>query len=158
MTTRIEGYLLIPHELLHSGGSWLVGKRCIYRLGDKHVAPIGPLTRNERLVGLLFPFVACIAAWLILLPMPIAALFYGGVTWAIVLAVLLSVPLLYAFTSIGDFRQAYLLILDKPQGSKTPFDILFWPVMKEHTKGLHTSSLIILLSLVLIYLYFLLFL
>jgi hypothetical protein len=29
--TRLGGYLLIPHELLHILGVWLVGKRCHYR-------------------------------------------------------------------------------------------------------------------------------
>ncbi|MCL4295584.1 MAG: DUF3267 domain-containing protein [Anaerolineae bacterium] len=150
MSGHIEGYLLIPHELLHVAGYRLVGKRCLYRWGNNYVVPIGPLTRDEELVGLLFPFAVCLAAWLILLPFPFAALFYGGLEWAIGLSVLFSLPLLYASTAIGDLRRAYLLLRDKPGSSSTPFDVFFWPVMPEHARGLHTSSLIILAGLLVI--------
>jgi hypothetical protein len=34
----IEGYLLIPHELLHIVGYRLVGKRCLYHWGDHRQA------------------------------------------------------------------------------------------------------------------------
>lgn len=51
----------------------------------------------------------------------------------------------------------YLLILDKPPGSPTPLDFLFWPVMPEHARGLHTSSLIILAGLLVISAFYFLF-
>jgi hypothetical protein len=157
MITRIEGYLLIPHELLHIVGYRLVGKQCRYRWGDCFVTPIGSMTQKEELVGLLFPFVVCLTLWLILLPLPLAALFVGGVGWAITLSVIFSIPLTYAFTAIGDLRRAYLIITDKPHSSKTPFDFIFWPVMKEHATGLHRASVIILVGLTLAYLLYLYF-
>ncbi len=157
MITRIEGYLLIPHEMLHVIGYRLVGKRCTYRWGDNRVTPIDPLTRGERLVGLLFPFIVCMAAWLFLLPLPVVAFFYGGLIWAMIFITLSGLLLLYASASIGDLRQAYLLVYKKQPQAKTPLDFLFWPVLKEQVQGLRTSALGILLCLVLLYaLYFLL--
>lgn len=157
MITRIEGYLLIPHELLHVVGYKLAGKQCRYRWGDHFVTPIGSMTRKEELVGLLFPFIACLALWLILLPLPLAALFVGGAGWAIALSIIFSIPLAYAFTAIGDLRRAYLIITDKPHNSKTPFDFIFWPVMKEHATGLHRVSVMGLIGLILAYLLYLYF-
>ena len=155
MIARIEGYLLIPHELLHVLGYRLVGKHCLYQWGKRYVTTVDPMTRNEELVGLLFPFAVCMAIWLILLPVPFVALFFGGLAWAVGLSILFSVPFIYAFASIGDLRQAYLLILNKPKGSLTPFDFFFWPVMAEYREGLHHSALIILVCLVLLYIGFL---
>lgn len=156
MITRIEGYLLIPHELLHVLGYRLVGKRCIYRWGDHRVRPVGPMSRNERLVGLLFPFAACVAAWLILLPLPLVAFFYGSLSWTAIFTVLSGIIFIYAFAAIGDLRQAYLLFYNKKAHDKTPFDFLFWPVLKERSAGLRRSSLIILLCLVVFYALYLL--
>lgn len=154
--THIEGYLLIPHELLHVIGYRLVGKRCNYRWGDNQVRPLDPMTRNERLVGLLCPFVVCTVTWLVLLPLPVLAFFLGGVTWAIIFAVLPAVAFIYAFASIGDLRQAYLLVYKKKPHDKTPLDFLFWPVLKEHTRGLRVSSVVILVCLVVLYISYLL--
>lgn len=151
MITRIEGYLLIPHELLHVLGYRLVGKRCTYRWGEHQVRPAGPMTRRERLVGLLFPFTACMAAWLILLPLSVAAFFYGSMTWAIICTVLSGIAFLYAFASMGDLRQAYLLLYGRESHDKTPFDFLFWPVLKERSEGLRRSSVVILVGLILLY-------
>jgi hypothetical protein len=150
MVERIEGYLLIPHELLHIIGCRLVGKRCLYRLGNRYVTPVGPMTRQENLVGLLFPFAVCILTWLGLLPVPFIALFVAGLEWAIGLSLIVCFPLAYAFTAIGDLRKAYLLIFDKPYGSPTPLDFFFWPIMKEHRESMHNASRIILICLILI--------
>ena len=57
----IQVTLLIPHELLHILGYRLVGKRCLYRWGDAYVTPLGPVSRRERLVGALFPFVTSLS-------------------------------------------------------------------------------------------------
>jgi hypothetical protein len=145
---RIEGYLLIPHELLHVAGYKLVGKRCLYRWGNRYVTTLDPMTRDEELVGLLFPFIVCLATWLLLLPLPLAAFFYGGLVWMVGASLLFAIPFLYAFTSIGDLRRAYLLIFNKLQDSPTPLDFFFWPVMEEHRKGLRLSALVILVCLI----------
>lgn len=151
MLTRLEGYLLIPHELLHVAGYRLVGKQCAYRWGDHQVRPVGPLTRRERLVGLLFPFTICMLAWLLLLPWPIVALIYGSMLWFVIFFGLSGLVFLYAFASVGDLRQAYLLLYKKDASHKTPFDFLFWPVLKERVAGVRHASLVILICLVLLY-------
>jgi hypothetical protein len=133
MLSRLEGYLLIPHELLHVVGYRLVGKRCIYRWGQPYVIPVGPLTRREHLVGLLFPFVVSATLFLVLTIL-------SGVTllvvkqqegtiflWLVLLGSLCLIVGGYAGAASGDLRQAYLLIYDKPEDSKTPFDFITWP-------------------------------
>jgi len=70
MLWKFEGYLLIPHELLHVFAHWLIGKRCSYRLGDNHVKHVDPCTTNQYIFCLLFPF-------LITLPIALVPL----ITW-----------------------------------------------------------------------------
>lgn len=55
MVWKLEGYLLIPHELLHVIAHRVIGKRCSYRLGESHVTQIDPCTSDEHLFCLLFP-------------------------------------------------------------------------------------------------------
>jgi hypothetical protein len=88
---------------------------------------------------------------LILLPLSGAAFFYGGLTWVIILTALSSLALIYAFASIGDLRQAYLLLYDREPHHKTPFDFLFWPILTERIEGVRRSSLVILVCLILLY-------
>jgi len=156
MLRQLEGLLLIPHELLHIVGYRLVGKRCIYRWGDPCVTLAGPATRNERLIGVLFPFAVCMAAWFILLPAPFFALFTGGITWAIILTAVSVTPFFYAFTSIGDLRQAYLLIYEKKPRDKTPFDFLFWPILTDDPKRVQISALIVMICIIISYVVYLL--
>jgi hypothetical protein len=52
----LEGYVLIPHELLHVWAYRLVGQPCWYRWGDTQVTPMRRLSRRERLFVLLWPF------------------------------------------------------------------------------------------------------
>jgi hypothetical protein len=40
--TQLNGYIAVPHELLHVAGYWLVGKPCQYRWGDAYVTPRKP--------------------------------------------------------------------------------------------------------------------
>ena len=158
MWSRLEGYLLVPHELLHVLGYRLVGKRCHYRWGDRYVVAPGPMARRERLVGLLFPFAVCIMLWLLLLPLPFIGFFlFKNMVVAIGLSIIAMLPLGYAFTSLGDFRHVYWLLSNKPKGSKTPFDLLFWPITEEDILGVRRSALIILIVLGVLYLSFLAF-
>lgn len=67
MVQKLEGYLLIPHELLHVAAHRLIGKQCSYRLGESYVSHIDHCTRREYLFCLLFP--AMISLPLSLLPL-----------------------------------------------------------------------------------------
>lgn len=153
MISRIEGLLLIPHELLHLAGYRLVGKQCEYQWGDHYVTPIGSMTRRERLVGLLFPFAICVIIGSILLTLSGSILYFNqvsGLQWSILLAFLATGGLIYAGAALGDLRQAYLLIFQPQQ--KTPFDWLFWPVAIEHRQEVRWfSAFLMLVCLVLLY-------
>ena len=131
---KFEGYLLIPHELLHIAGYRLVGKRCVYHWGEPYVIPVGPLTRRQRLVGILFPFVVCtVLFWLLTFLSGVILMIVSHrqgnlLLWLIPLFSLCMVAGAYAGTSLSDLRKAYCLIRNKPQDSKTPFDFfLAWP-------------------------------
>lgn len=52
---RLEGWLLVPHEMLHVFAYRLIGKRCHYRVSNLHVARAEPLMRRERIFVLLLP-------------------------------------------------------------------------------------------------------
>lgn len=130
---HLEGYLLIPHELLHVFGYWLVGKRCRYRWGQSYVTPLEPLARWQDLVGTLFPFTTF--AILFLGCAVLSSFAYGHALhsheygWFIIWTGLAFIAGLYAGTAIGDLRNAYLVITQKPWYSRTPFDIFYWPVV-----------------------------
>jgi hypothetical protein len=53
---KLDGCLVIPHELLHVAAYRLIGKRCSYQLGDHGVNSLEERTLRERLFCLLFPF------------------------------------------------------------------------------------------------------
>jgi len=129
----LEGYFLIPHELLHVVGYRFVGKTCRYRWGSHSVTPLGTITRRERLVAMLFPFGVFIISFLsstILTGLSYGqALRTGAFFWFGFWLVGSLVLGLYAGTTIIDLRNAYLLLTDKPWHSWTPFDIFFWPVV-----------------------------
>jgi hypothetical protein len=55
MLWKLDGYLVIPHELLHVLAYRLIGKRCVYRLGDHAVNSLEERTLGQRLFCLLFP-------------------------------------------------------------------------------------------------------
>jgi hypothetical protein len=52
---RLEGWLAVPHELLHVAAYRLLGKRCRYTPGSPSVSRAEPLTVQERLFVLLLP-------------------------------------------------------------------------------------------------------
>jgi len=55
MFWKLNGILVIPHELLHVVAHRLIRKRCHYRLGDSFVMPLEPYTVGQYLFCLLFP-------------------------------------------------------------------------------------------------------
>ena len=52
---RLEGLVLIPHELLHLLAHCLIGKPATYQFGQPFVEARAPLSRIERMFVLLFP-------------------------------------------------------------------------------------------------------
>jgi hypothetical protein len=92
--------------------------------------------------------VVCITAWFVLLPLPVVTYFYGGLIWTFVFSAISAGIFVYAFASIGDLRQAYLLLYNKKSHDKTPFDFFFWPILAEDKKTLQTAILIVLACLV----------
>lgn len=65
MFWKLNGLLVIPHELLHVVAHRLIGKRCQYRLGDSFVLPLEPCTVGQQLFCLLFPFLVSLPAALL---------------------------------------------------------------------------------------------
>jgi hypothetical protein len=126
---RIEGYLLIPHELLHVLAHRLINKRCQYRVGDRCVKPTEPLSFKEELFTLVLPFaVFLLVALGLTIIIPFIAK-YKNLFWIFSLFTILQMSLLYLFTTLIDVRKAYLLIRNKPWQTWTPFDIFFWPAV-----------------------------
>ncbi len=142
----LEGYLAIPHELLHIVGYKLVGHSCQYRWGDFHVKPQGQMNISRRLVGLLFPCMifscVCLVSSILTGFAYRYGLDHGSFIWFAILTTTALVSGAYAGTAIGDLRQAYLLVLGKAWYSWTPFDIFFWPVVdwSEVRKKLDTEQ------------------
>lgn len=75
MVWKLEGYLLIPHELLHVLAHKLVSRRCTYRLGDSSVQHTEQCTTGQYLFCLLFPFLVSLP--IALLPLLIWVITYG---------------------------------------------------------------------------------
>jgi hypothetical protein len=125
----LEGYLAVPHQLLHIAGYRLVGKQCVYRLGKPYVLPVGTMTRRERLIGILFPFITFCTIFLVSsLGASLALTFFEPTTipwWGFAFFLLAVISGLYTFFSTGDLRQAYQLLHNKTLRSRTPFDFLW---------------------------------
>ncbi len=66
MIQRLNGYLAIPHELMHVVAYRMIGKRCAYQFGDLSVKPLEDRTLRERLFCLLFPLVINLLAVVLL--------------------------------------------------------------------------------------------
>jgi hypothetical protein len=130
---RIEGYLLIPHELLHVVGYRLVGQRSIYYWGETYVTPVPKPSRAQDLFGMLFPFTVFL---LLALGFGLLAGFAsravveeGASFWFVFWLGLTYTAGLYAGTTLGDLRRAYLSLRGQPWYSWTPFDFFFYPLV-----------------------------
>lgn len=71
---QLEGYLLIPHELLHVAAHRLIGRAYAYEWGDAGVDKREPCTWREDLFCLLFPL-------MVTLPIALAPLLVWIVTF-----------------------------------------------------------------------------
>lgn len=56
---KLEGYYLIPHELLHVLAYRLLDKPYLYRWGDHRVKSTAKQTQRERVFILLLPTILC---------------------------------------------------------------------------------------------------
>jgi len=76
MLWKIDGYLVIPHELLHVLAYRLIGKKCHYRLGDHFVRSLEPHSWRSKLFVLLFPLLVTGGTALVLM-----ALWFALYVW-----------------------------------------------------------------------------
>jgi len=119
----LEGYLLIPHELLHVYAYRLMGKPCAYQWGAMKVTPLASLSRRERLFVTLLPLVTTWGVglglyllWLVTFPyatVPASAYLVQGPRWHILLSAAATAFILYGGTCTGDILAAGQLLFGK---------------------------------------------
>jgi hypothetical protein len=125
---KLEGWLLVPHELLHVLAYRLLRRGVTYRLGDPFVTPSGPetLTVRQRVFASLFPLaVTCTAAfallglWIVLylwlVPVPPRLYFESGPLWHKTLLLAYALLLTYGGTAERDIWISYNLLTRTPQ-------------------------------------------
>jgi hypothetical protein len=130
--SRLGGYYLIPHELLHVLAYRLIGKRCHYEWGNYYVQSLQPKNRGEKLFVLLFPFVICWGLGLLFGFFWLASAFFvdiaperyfvDGPTWHLIFLVIGALFVLYSGTAHKDLLDAYgwLFIYQADQDSPEP--------------------------------------
>lgn len=125
MFWKIDGYLAVPHELLHLLAYRLIGKRCRYRLGDYYVHALEPRSFRERLFVLVFPLLIIGSTGLSLMvlwamtyvvnsypPHPLA--YFGAApAWHKSLWAIAIILLLYTGSCIGDVQLLLRLLLQQ---------------------------------------------
>lgn len=123
----IEGFLLIPHELLHIAACRLLGKEYTYRLGDTTVRLGGSYAGAERIFVLLFP----LAIHLFLTALLVVVWFSSYVAarypvqphlylqsapwWHSALLVAWTAMMTYTGVCVGDLRSAWRLVKNTRQ-------------------------------------------
>jgi hypothetical protein len=125
MLWKIDGYLAIPHELLHVLAYRLIGKPCYYRIGDHYVRSLEPRSFGERLFVLLFPLFVTGGTAMILLclwaviyvlvrypPKP-TDYFRVAPVWHQFLLIVATILMLYSGSSVIDIMTAAHLLLQK---------------------------------------------
>jgi hypothetical protein len=115
--SRLGGYYLIPHELLHVLAYRLIGKRCHYEWGNYYVQSLQPKNRRESLFVLLFPFAICWGLglffgflWLssaFFIDIPPEQYFIEGPTWHLGFLIIGALFILYSGTARKDLLDAY---------------------------------------------------
>ncbi|MDM8518525.1 DUF3267 domain-containing protein [Anaerolineales bacterium HSG6] len=125
MLYKLGGYYLIPHELLHVLGYWLIGKPCQYQWGDYCVRPLAQRTRNERLFIALLPFIICwglgfffYLLWLVLaisIQLPFKQYLLEAPRWHFLCPLFASLFIIYGGTAHGDLLTAYHLLFTKKE-------------------------------------------
>ncbi len=130
---KIDGYLLIPHELMHVAAYRMIGKRCAYSVGDHTVTALEPRSFKERLFCLLFPLAINLVAALVLLlgwcityiwlRYPLYPIDYLQIApmWHQVLLGSWLILLLYASSCTLDMLRVIQLIMEK-LSQQPPYD------------------------------------
>ena len=123
---RLDGFLGIPHELLHVLAHRLVKRPCYYRLGDTFVLSLELLPLRQRLFVLLFPLAVMVAAFCVLYAVAlVTAVVFVAPTltpttfrnywldfpaWHKILLLITVLPVVYAPTAFTDVRMAVRLL------------------------------------------------
>ena len=125
MLWKLDGYLVIPHELLHVVAYRLIGKSCTYQLGDHAVKSLEDRTFKQHLFCLLFPLLVnglvvllLLGAWFstyIAASYPINPLDYAQTApaWHLLLFFSWILMLTYAGTCLWDVIFAGRLLTEK---------------------------------------------
>lgn len=125
---KLEGWLLVPHELLHVLAYRLLRRSVTYRLGDPFVTPTEPetLTVRQRVFASLFPLaVTCCAAFALLglwmisylwfVPIPPRLYFESGPLWHKALLLAYALLFTYGGTVERDIWISYNLLTRRAQ-------------------------------------------
>ena len=123
MFWRLDGYAVIPHELLHVLAYRLIRQPCQYRLGDHAVRPLSERTVAEEVFVKLFPLMvtgglalATFGLWLVTLPpgpFDPGGYFVAGPRWHIGLMALTIVIQIYTLVSFWDVRAVVELLAER---------------------------------------------
>lgn len=125
MIWKIDGYLAIPHELLHVLAYRLIGKKCRYQIGQPFVEALEPRTFRQRIFVLLFPlfitggagliFILLWAATYLLIGYPPEPInyFHAAPVWHQSLLLISFILMLYSGSSLLDIVMTVQLLLQK---------------------------------------------
>ncbi len=125
---RLDGYVVIPHELIHVLAYRIIRKPCQYRPGDHVVRPLSERTLGEEVFIKLFPLavVGSLAAvtfgmWVMTLPpgrFDPASYLASSPRWHIGLMLLTILLQVYAAASFWDVRAVIELLVKDPRKNR----------------------------------------
>ena len=125
---RLDGYAVIPHELLHALAYRIVQKPYHYRLGNHIVSPLSERTLGEKIFIKLFPFavtgcftIATFGLWLATLqpgPFTLANYLAAGPRWHMGLMLLNIILQIYTATSFRDIQTVIELLAERRRKSR----------------------------------------
>jgi hypothetical protein len=125
MIQKLDGYLAIPHELLHVLAYRIVGKKYRYQFGSHFVQSLEARSFGEKLFILLFPLIiigglglGMMLLWTmlyILIDYPVDPILYFRIAplWHKLLWVCSVILLLYSGSTFNDVRASVQLLSQK---------------------------------------------
>ncbi len=127
---KLEGYYLIPHELLHVLAYRLLDKACFYQWGDHQVKSTAKQTQGERLFILLLPTLLCwglallfYLIWGLLAfsaHMPPEIYFVAAPKWHWLFAGIAVLLIIYSGTGYRDIRRAWQILSGEEKSQQKP--------------------------------------